>query len=83
MDQIVTLIPGDGIGPEVTASARDVVLPSGARGALVEVAVGMREGERPGIPLPAAIVSRLKSAKVMSDNGSSLYLLFLWRIIVD
>ena len=52
--QTVTWIPGDGIGPEVTRAARDIVLASGAAVQFEEVAAGMREGERSGTPLPAA-----------------------------
>ena len=61
----VTLIPGDGIGPEVTASARDIVMASGAAVEFEEVAAGMREGERSGTPLPATVFESIARNKVL------------------
>jgi isocitrate dehydrogenase (NAD+) len=51
----VTLIPGDGIGPEVTQSARDVVTAAGVNIAWDVVSAGMRTGEEQGTPLPASV----------------------------
>jgi isocitrate dehydrogenase (NAD+) len=63
--QTVTWIPGDGIGPEVTRAARDIVLASGAAVQFEEVAAGMREGERSGTPLPAAVFESIARNKVV------------------
>ncbi len=63
--QTVTWIPGDGIGPEVTGAARDIVLASGAAVAFEEVAAGMREGERTGTPLSAAVFESIARNKVV------------------
>jgi isocitrate dehydrogenase (NAD+) len=51
----ITLIPGDGIGPEVTAAARAVVDASGANLQWEEVAAGMTALERTGVALPEAL----------------------------
>jgi isocitrate dehydrogenase (NAD+) len=51
----ITLIPGDGIGPEVTAAARAVVLASGAPVQFEEVAAGQRAEREQGSPLPRAV----------------------------
>ena len=50
----VVLIPGDGIGPEVTAAAREVVRAVGANLTWVEAEAGMVAAGRHGDPLPAA-----------------------------
>lgn len=51
----ITLIPGDGIGPEVTRSARDVVTAAGANVAWEVVEAGMRAGGQTGAPLPRPV----------------------------
>ena len=63
--QKVTWIPGDGIGPEVTKSACDIVLASGAAVEFEEVAAGMVEGERTGTPLPAAVFESIARNQVV------------------
>ena len=51
----ITLIPGDGIGPEVTRAACDIVLASGAPVEFEEVLAGQRAERESGTPLPAAV----------------------------
>lgn len=51
----VTLIPGDGIGPEVTAAARAVVEASGAAVAFEPVLSGQEAEKQLGTPLPPAV----------------------------
>ncbi|MCC6533517.1 MAG: isocitrate/isopropylmalate dehydrogenase family protein [Burkholderiales bacterium] len=51
----VTLIPGDGIGPEVTAAARRVVDASGARVQWQQLDAGMATLERTGEAVPEAV----------------------------
>jgi isocitrate dehydrogenase (NAD+) len=53
--QQITLIPGDGIGPEVTQSARDVVTAAGANVSWDTVSAGMQTGKQQGTPLPASV----------------------------
>lgn len=65
MAQKITLIRGDGIGPEVTASARDIVMASGAGVQFEEVAAGLAEGERSGTPLSAAVFESIARNKVL------------------
>ncbi len=51
----VTLIPGDGIGPEVTTAARMLVEAAGAAVTFDVVPAGMAVGQATGTPLPAAV----------------------------
>ena len=51
----VTLIPGDGIGPEVAQAAREVVGAAGVELQWEVVEAGMRAGEACGEPLPPAV----------------------------
>jgi isocitrate dehydrogenase (NAD+) len=60
----VTLIAGDGIGPEVTRSARDIVLAAGAPVAFHEVAAGQRAERECGTPLPAAVFESIARTRV-------------------
>jgi len=60
----ITLIPGDGIGPEVTAAARAVVLASGAAVQFEEVAAGAAAMRETGTPLPRAVFESIERNKV-------------------
>jgi isocitrate dehydrogenase (NAD+) len=55
MSTTITLIPGDGIGPEVTAAAREIVDASGAKVAWERVDAGMSSLERTGVAVPEAV----------------------------
>jgi isocitrate dehydrogenase (NAD+) len=58
------LIPGDGIGPEVTAAARRVLDASGVPIEWETVDVGATALEHAGMPLPDAAVDAIRSAGV-------------------
>jgi len=58
------LIPGDGIGPEVTAAARDVVRAAGADLDWVEAEAGIGAAEHYGDPLPAATLELIRRHRV-------------------
>jgi len=60
----ITLIPGDGIGPEVTQAARDVVTAAGADVTWEVVEAGMRIGERQGTPLPQSVIDTIRRNKL-------------------
>ena len=60
----ITLIPGDGIGPEVTAAARAVVDASGARLAWEEAPAGLKVGQDTGNPLPESVFASLERNRV-------------------
>jgi isocitrate dehydrogenase (NAD+) len=60
----VTLIAGDGIGPEVTTAARDVVLASRAPVEFEEVPVGERAERSHGTPLPRAVFDSIDRTRV-------------------
>jgi isocitrate dehydrogenase (NAD+) len=60
----VVLVPGDGIGPEVTAAAREVVRAAGANLSWVEAEAGMGAAEHCGDPLPAATLDLIRRYRV-------------------
>jgi isocitrate dehydrogenase (NAD+) len=55
MTTTITLIPGDGIGPEITAAARKVVDAAGASVQWECVDAGMSSLERTGVAVPEAV----------------------------
>lgn len=60
----VVLIPGDGIGPEVTAAMKDVLAAAGAEIAWVEAHAGIPAAERFGDPLPQATLDLIRRYRV-------------------
>ncbi len=60
----VVLIPGDGIGPEVTAATQAVVQASGAHVDWIEAAAGLGAVERYGDPLPEATLDLIRQHRV-------------------
>ncbi len=60
----VVLIPGDGIGPEVTAAMRQVVDAAGAHVSWVEAAAGIGAAEQLGDPLPPATLDLIRRHRV-------------------
>lgn len=60
----VTLIPGDGIGPEVAEAARRVLEASGAKIEWVRVEAGEAMLERYGTPLPDSVLEAIRETKV-------------------
>jgi isocitrate dehydrogenase (NAD+) len=60
----VVLIPGDGIGPEVTAAMRAVMEAAGAKLTWVEAAAGLDAAERYRDPLPAQTLDLIRRYRV-------------------
>ena len=60
----VTLIPGDGIGPEVSAAMRKVVDASGARIEWHTAEAGAALIEAQGTPLPQSVIDSIRRDKV-------------------
>jgi len=60
----VVLIPGDGIGPEVTRAACEVVRAAGAHVDWVPAEAGLGAAERTGDPLPAATLELIRQYRV-------------------
>src|SRR5947209_17760961 len=60
----VVLIPGDGIGPEVTAAMQAVVRAAGARINWIEAHAGLGAVERFGDPLPAVTLDLVRRYRV-------------------
>ena len=61
----VTLISGDGIGPEVTAAARAVVEASGAAVEFEPVVAGQQAETSSGTPLPPAVFESIARTKLV------------------
>jgi len=60
----ITLIAGDGIGPEVSSAARAVVEASGADVRFEEVVAGRRAEEQHGTPLPRAVFDSIARTRL-------------------
>jgi len=60
----ITLISGDGIGPEVMAAARAIVEASGADVAFEEVVAGQRAEREHGTPLPRAVFDSIETTRI-------------------
>lgn len=60
----ITLIPGDGIGPEVTRSTREVVTAAGANVTWETVGAGLRTGQECGTPLPASVFESIARTRL-------------------
>lgn len=58
----VAVIPGDGIGPEVTAATRAVVDASGAAIEWIECQAGAEEASRSGETLPDSVLDAIRAA---------------------
>jgi isocitrate dehydrogenase (NAD+) len=61
----ITLIPGDGIGPEVTEAARAVVEASGAAVEFESVLSGQEAERQAGTPLPQAVFESIARNKLV------------------
>src|SRR3989338_1874069 len=64
MTHHVTLIAGDGIGPEITAATQQVIAATGVKIAWEEVLAGKRAVEQSGAPLPEATLRSIRKRKV-------------------
>jgi isocitrate dehydrogenase (NAD+) len=60
----VVLIPGDGIGPEVTAATRDILAAAGARVDWIEAPAGLAAMQQYGEPLPDVTVGLIRKHRV-------------------
>jgi len=58
----ITLLPGDGIGPEVIASAREVLTALPLEWNFVEYGIGFGEYQRAGSPLPDSTTQAIRNA---------------------
>jgi isocitrate dehydrogenase (NAD+) len=60
----ITLIPGDGIGPEITEAVIRVLETTGVRFEWESHEAGIRAYEKTGIPLPPALLDSIRKNKV-------------------
>ena len=62
MNYKICLLPGDGIGPEVIASAREVLTALPIQWNFVECGIGFGEYQRSGSPLPDSTIQEIREA---------------------
>lgn len=79
----ITLIPGDGIGPEVTHAAREVISASGAAVEFEEVLIGLRAERETGMPLPAAVFESIAVTKLALKGPTQTPFGGDYRILVE
>jgi isocitrate dehydrogenase (NAD+) len=60
----ITLIPGDGIGPEITKAATRIIAAAGVDCEWVEHEAGIRAYEKTGNPLPPELLDSIRENKV-------------------
>ncbi len=60
----MVLIPGDGIGPEVTAAAQQIIAAAGAKIEWIEAEAGLGAAERQGDPLPERTIELIRQHRV-------------------
>jgi len=60
----ITLIPGDGVGPEVTEATRRILEATGVKFKWDIVEVGTSAMEKFGTPLPASVIESIKKNKI-------------------
>ena len=60
----VSLISGDGIGPEITAATREVIAATGVKIVWEEVLAGQRAIEKENSPLPEATLKSIRRNKI-------------------
>lgn len=61
----VTVVPGDGIGPEVVGATCAIIKASGAKGVEFEEAlVGLRAEKEFGTPLPVSVLESIERNKL-------------------
>ncbi|CAN5201928.1 isocitrate/isopropylmalate dehydrogenase family protein [soil metagenome] len=64
MSTRVVMIPGDGIGPEVTAAAQTVIAAAGAKIEWIEAEAGLGAAQNTGDPLPARTIDLIRQHRV-------------------
>jgi homoisocitrate dehydrogenase len=62
MNYKICLLPGDGIGPEVIASAKDVLTALPIQWDFIECGIGFGEYQRSGSPLPDSTIEQIRHA---------------------
>ena len=62
MNYKICLLPGDGIGPEVIASAKDVLNALPIQWDFIECGIGFDEYQRSGSPLPDSTINEIRHA---------------------
>ena len=70
MTRTITVIPGDGIGPEVTSATLSVLDAAGAELDYDEQLAGMTALERANDPLPAATLDSIRANRMTTPVPS-------------
>ncbi|KER09593.1 MAG: isocitrate dehydrogenase [[Candidatus Thermochlorobacteriaceae] bacterium GBChlB] len=61
---VITLLPGDGIGPEITAAVVDIIAATGVKITWEEHIAGKAALDKMGDPLPESVLDSIKKNKV-------------------
>ncbi len=79
----VTVVPGDGIGPEVVGAACAIIKASGAKVEFEEVMVGLRAEKEFGTPLPASVLESIERNKLALKGPTQTPFGGNYRINID
>ena len=79
----VTLIAGDGIGPEVTAAAREILVAAGAPVRFEEVVAGQRAEREQGTPLPQAVFESIERTKLALKGPTQTPFGGDYRVVIE
>jgi isocitrate dehydrogenase (NAD+) len=80
-DRAVTLIPGDGVGPEVMSAAIEVIAATGVKIKWDRQAAGMAAFRRFGTPVPDALIESLRRTRVALKGPLETRVAEGWRSI--
>ncbi len=80
-DRAVTLIPGDGVGPEVTSAAVAVIAATGVKVKWDRQAAGASAFRRFGTPVPDALIESLRRTRVALKGPLETQVAEGWRSI--
>ena len=69
--QKVTLVPGDGIGPEITESVKKVLAAAGAKLEWEEMEIGLAAYEKTGELMPQSFVDSMNKTKNCSKGPNN------------
>jgi isocitrate dehydrogenase (NAD+) len=80
-DRVVTLIPGDGVGPEVMSAAIEVIGATGVKIKWDRQAAGMAAFRRFGTPVPDSLIESLRRTRVALKGPLETRVAEGWRSI--
>lgn len=79
----VTVVPGDGIGPEVVGATCAIIKASGAKVEFEEVLVGLKAEKEFGTPLPSSVLESIERNKLALKGPTQTPFGGNYRIYID